>query len=83
VIRSPKRDALRAHLDAHGVETGLHYPVPLHRQPCFADVVMDRESFPVSDNYGKECLTLPLFVGMTDVQVELVIAKVREFMKCT
>jgi dTDP-4-amino-4,6-dideoxygalactose transaminase len=41
---------------------------------------MDRDSYPVSDRYANECLTLPLFVGMTDAQVETVIDKIRDFM---
>jgi dTDP-4-amino-4,6-dideoxygalactose transaminase len=83
VIKTPKRDELRAHLAANGIETGLHYPVPLHRQPCFAHVAMDRENFPASDRFSNECLSLPLFApGMTDVQIDLVIEKVRDFMAC-
>lgn len=81
VIRTPRRDPLRAYLEANGIDTGLHYPVPLHRQPCFANVTMDRTSFPISDRYAKECLSLPLFIGMKDAQIELVIEKVRSFMR--
>jgi dTDP-4-amino-4,6-dideoxygalactose transaminase len=80
VIRTPKRDELRAHLAANGIETGLHYPVPLHRQPCFAHLSIDRDSFPVSDRFSNECLSLPIFSGMRDAQVELVVEKVRDFM---
>ena len=80
VIRTPKRDALRAHLEAKGIETGLHYPVPLHRQPCFAKLVIDREGFPVADRYARECLSLPIFFGMSDAQVDIVIEEIRGFM---
>jgi dTDP-4-amino-4,6-dideoxygalactose transaminase len=77
VLRTPDRDALRERLAANGIETGLHYPVPLHRQPCFQYLEMDRSSFPVSDRYANECLTLPLFAGLTDAQVDYVIENVR------
>ena len=80
VITTPKRDALRAHLQEHGIETGLHYPVPLHRQPCFDGLAMDRESFPVSDRFANECLSLPVFVGMSLTQVDTVVEKIRGFM---
>jgi dTDP-4-amino-4,6-dideoxygalactose transaminase len=80
VIRTPRRNELRAHLAANEIETGLHYPVPLHRQPCFAKLAMNRESFRVSDHYSSECLSLPLFVGMTDTQIDSVVYHVRSFM---
>ncbi|HET9393807.1 MAG TPA: DegT/DnrJ/EryC1/StrS family aminotransferase [Candidatus Rubrimentiphilum sp.] len=80
VIRTPQRDALREHLAANGIETGLHYPVPLHRQPCFANLAMDRDSFPVSDSYANQCLSLPIFAGMTGEQIDLVVENVRAFL---
>jgi len=79
VIRTPRRNELRAYLGAIGIETGLHYPVPLHRQPCFAHLESVTEQFPVSDHYANECLSLPLFIGMTDTQVEMVIDGIRRF----
>jgi dTDP-4-amino-4,6-dideoxygalactose transaminase len=72
VVRTPKRDALRAFLQERGIETGLHYPVPLHRQPCFSGLALDRGSFPVSDRYASECLSLPLFTGMDQAQLDYV-----------
>lgn len=81
VITTPRREALRAHLAENGIETGLHYPVPLHRQPCFEHIAMDRESYPVSDRYANQCLSLPVFVGMSDEQIDLVVEKVRGFME--
>jgi len=72
VVRTPKRDALRAFLQERGIETGLHYPVPLHRQPCFSALDLDRDSFPVSDRYASECLSLPLFTGMDKAQLDYV-----------
>lgn len=82
VITTPKRDELREYLSENGVESGLHYPVPLHRQPCFAHLTMDRESFPQTERYSNHCLSLPVFVGMTDDQIDTVIEKVRGFMQC-
>jgi dTDP-4-amino-4,6-dideoxygalactose transaminase len=72
VVRTPERDALRAFLQERGIETGLHYPVPLHRQPCFSALKIDRDSFPVSDRYASECLSLPLFTGMEQAQLDYV-----------
>jgi dTDP-4-amino-4,6-dideoxygalactose transaminase len=79
VILAEQRDRLRVFLGEHGVETGLHYPVPIHRQPCLAKLEMDRESYPVSDAYARNGLSLPMFAGMTDVQTRRVVTAVRAF----
>ncbi len=83
VVRTPHRDALRAHLDAHGVQTGLHYPVPLNRQPVLAASVAKPDSYPNADDWADQGLSLPLFPGMTDAQVDAVIKAVRDFFTAT
>jgi dTDP-4-amino-4,6-dideoxygalactose transaminase len=79
VVRSKDREALREHLRRAGIETGLHYPVPLHAQPALARFVTDPRSFPVADRYARECLSLPLFVGMTERQLDHVCQTIRRF----
>lgn len=79
VILCEQREELRAFLRERGVETGLHYPVPIHRQPCLATLDIDRTSYPVTDRYARGCLSLPMYSGMTDVQANCVVAAVREF----
>lgn len=81
VVRTPKRDALQKLLETRGVSTGLHYPVPLHRQPCFSGYDFPRQSFPIADQYARECLSLPLFVGMTDAQLDYVTELVCDFLR--
>jgi dTDP-4-amino-4,6-dideoxygalactose transaminase len=77
VLRSKERDRLREHLRLAGIETGLHYPVPLHAQPALTRFVADGKSYPVADRYARECLSLPLFVGMTQAQVDRVCKTIR------
>ena len=79
VVRTQQRDALREHLRKVGIETGLHYPIPLHRQPCLASLDVDRSSFPQADRWANEGLSLPLFYGMTEAQVDRVVGAVRDF----
>ena len=79
VVRSRERDRLRDHLQRARIETGLHYPVPLHAQPVLSRFVADRGQFPVSDQFARECLSLPLFTGMTLDQVGLVCQRIRDF----
>jgi dTDP-4-amino-4,6-dideoxygalactose transaminase len=79
VILSSERERLRDHLRRSGIGTGLHYPRPLHAQPPLARLVADAQSFPVADRYARECLSLPLFVGITEAQVEQVCRAIRRF----
>ncbi len=79
VVRTKARDALRAHLQAHGIATGLHYPLPNHRQPCLAGLKCDRASFPIADAWANEGISLPLFYGMTDRQLDRAADTVRAF----
>lgn len=78
VIRTSDRDALKAHLEAAGIQTGLHYPVPLHKQPCFAALAGGLE-LPVAERWAAEGLSLPLFAGMNEAQADRVVATVRHF----
>jgi dTDP-4-amino-4,6-dideoxygalactose transaminase len=79
VILSERREELRAFLRQRGVETGLHYPVPIHRQPCLETLEIDRTSYPVTDTYASDCLSLPMFSGMTNAQANRVVSTVRSF----
>lgn len=79
VIRTPRRDELREALQAKGIQTGLHYPIPLHRQPCFSHIACNRNSLPVADAWANEGLSLPLYAGMTDNQLNYVISTIRGF----
>ena len=80
VVRAQDRDALRAHLDGEGIQTGLHYPVPLYRQPCLADIAAPSpEGFPVTEDWAGNGLSLPMFAGMTEAQQGRVIAAIRAY----
>jgi dTDP-4-amino-4,6-dideoxygalactose transaminase len=72
VVRSPERDALRQRLAAQGVQTLIHYPVPVHLQPAYADLGYKPGSLPVTERICQEIVSLPLFVGMTGEQVRAV-----------
>jgi dTDP-4-amino-4,6-dideoxygalactose transaminase len=79
VVRCRDRDRLRDYLQGEAIETNLHYPTPLHAQPALARFVADPPSFPVADRYARECLSLPLFVGMTEAQVDRVCEAIKQF----
>lgn len=79
VVRHPARDRLRDHLQARGIGTALHYPLPLHLQKCFAHLGHKAGDFPVAERAARECLSLPIYPELTDDQVERVGAAIREF----
>jgi dTDP-3-amino-3,4,6-trideoxy-alpha-D-glucose transaminase len=79
VVRTPQRDALRAHLERAGIETLVHYPVPPHRQPAYAGTSADRVQLPVSDRVATEVLSLPIGPHLDDRAVDEVIAAVVAF----
>ena len=81
VIRHPDRDQLADHLGKNGVGTGLHYPMPLHLQACYADLGYKEGDFPVAEKAANECLSLPLFPEMTDTQQAYVCEQVIKFFK--
>lgn len=70
-IRSD-RDGVRARLRQSGVESGVHYPVPLHRQPCYAHLDLDEGAFPESERAAREVLTLPIYPQLDDARVDRV-----------
>lgn len=78
-IRHPRRDALREHLAKLGVGTDLIYPVPLHRQACYAGLGKGPGSFPVAEAAAATCVSLPIFPELTDEQVDTVVAAVNSF----
>ena len=78
VVRSQARDALRASLDAQGIQTGIHYPIPVHLQPAHADLGYGAGDFPVAEGIAREVLSLPIFPEMTREQVATVADAISE-----
>jgi dTDP-4-amino-4,6-dideoxygalactose transaminase len=67
-----RRDRLRQELLEDGIETGVHYPIPLHRQPCYAAMGLQEGSFPESEAAAREVLSLPLHPMLSPADVERV-----------
>jgi dTDP-4-amino-4,6-dideoxygalactose transaminase len=78
VVRSQKRDALRAQLEDAGIGTLIHYPVPPHLQECYKDMGRGIGSQPVSEEIHREVLSLPMFPHLTEAQVHAVTTAVSE-----
>jgi dTDP-4-amino-4,6-dideoxygalactose transaminase len=71
-VRVPDRDAVRARL-APEIETGIHSPTPVHLQPAYADCGYARGDFPVAERLAEETLSLPMFPGITEAQIDAVV----------
>jgi dTDP-4-amino-4,6-dideoxygalactose transaminase len=76
-IRTPDRDRYADILRGGGMATGIHYPVPVHLQPAYADLGYGPGRFPESERASHEVLSLPLFPEMRDDQVQTVAAAIR------
>jgi dTDP-4-amino-4,6-dideoxygalactose transaminase len=76
VVRSRKRDELQRFLTDHGIETGIHYPIPVHRQPALRSVPHVAGELPVTDRLASEVLSLPMFPTISDEQIRYVADRV-------
>jgi dTDP-4-amino-4,6-dideoxygalactose transaminase len=79
VVRHPRRDELKKHLEANKIGCALHYPLPLHLQKCYASLGYKAGDFPVAEQAAKECLSLPIYPELTDGQIRRVAEVVSEF----
>ena len=79
VVESDARDELQKHLTAAGVQTGIHYPVPIHLQPAYAARGHKAGDFPVAERQAARVLSLPMFPELTGEQIGRVAEAVAEF----
>jgi dTDP-4-amino-4,6-dideoxygalactose transaminase len=73
VVRHPQRDRLRQRLHARGVATLVHYPIPVHLQPAYADLGYRAGGFPAAERAAREVVSLPLYPGLSERQVDRVV----------
>jgi len=78
VVRTPKRDALLAHLNGRGIGAGIHYPTPLHRQPAYLSLGYGDVSLPATEQAAREVLSLPMYPELHRDQIDAVADAVRE-----
>jgi dTDP-4-amino-4,6-dideoxygalactose transaminase len=76
-VRLAQRDAWRAWLTEREIGTGVHYPIPVHLQPAYADLGYRQGAFPVSEAVASEVLSLPMFPELTDAQIDEIAAVLR------
>jgi dTDP-4-amino-4,6-dideoxygalactose transaminase len=81
VIQHAYRDGLMSHLQRAAVSTGIHYPIPVHLQPCYGTLGVRRGSLPVTESLAPRVISLPMFPEMSNEQVEYVVSAIANFQK--
>ncbi len=81
VVRSERRDELRAHLQERGVASAVHYPTPIHLTEAYAHLGLGPGSLPVSEAQAERICSLPLYPGMSEAELEQIVAAVDGFTK--
>lgn len=81
VIQVDKRDIVQEALRKAGIQTGLHYPVPLHLQKAYEYMQLGGGSFPVAEAYAKKLLSLPMFPELTEEQIHCVSSSLKKIVE--
>ena len=81
VIRTKYRDELIDYLNNKEISTIIHYPVPPHLQKAYEYLEVDRKELPITEQYAKEVLSIPLYNGMTEEEQDYVIDVINGFKK--
>ena len=79
VIRCDRRDELENYLTDNGIGTVKHYPIPMHMQKAYEDLHIAKGTLPIAEEISSTVLSIPMYYGMTDKEVEYVIDKLNEF----
>ena len=78
-IRSKKRDALAEYLTDKGIGINKHYPIPMHLQDCYRDLNIPEGALPIAEEISATQLSLPMYYGMTDEEIQYVIDAINHF----
>lgn len=78
-IRCLERDVLEKYLNDRGIETNKHYPIPIHMQECYRDLNIQQGTLPIAEEISATELSIPMYYGMTDSQIQYVIKTINEF----
>lgn len=79
VIQTEKRDALQTYLLKNGIETKIHYPIPIHLQKCAQSLGYKKGDLPTTEKQSQRILSLPIYQTLTQRQLDYVIKKIRSF----
>lgn len=78
-IRCKERATLEKYLNNKGIGTNKHYPIPMHMQECYRDLNIPQGAFPIAEEISSTELSIPMYYGMTDDEIQYVINVINEF----
>lgn len=78
-IRSERRAELESFLNENGISTNRHYPIPVHLQECYTDLEYKKGDFPVAELISDTQISIPIYYGMTDEEIDYVVATLNNF----
>ncbi len=78
-IRCAERNALEQHLNEKGIGTNKHYPIAIHMQECYKDLNIPQGTLPIAEEISATELSLPMYYGMTDEEIQYVIDTINEY----
>lgn len=78
-IRCKRRKELEEFLNSKGIGTNKHYPIPMHLQECYKDLGFKKGDFPIAEEISETELSIPMYYGMTDEEVQYVIDAINAF----
>jgi dTDP-4-amino-4,6-dideoxygalactose transaminase len=79
VVRCKQRDELQKHLENHNIQTQIHYPIPPHKQACYANTPLANLALPITEQIHCEVLSLPISPVMTKEEIQAVVDAVNSF----
>ncbi len=80
VIRVNQRQKLIEHLNSKGIQTGIHYPTPIHLQEAYSYINYRKGSFPIAEKYANEILSLPMFPELKEEEIKIVTKEIKDFL---
>ena len=80
-LMSERRDELQAYLEEKGIGTNKHYPIPMHMQECYKDLGIKEGELPIAEEISSTELSIPMYYGMTDEEIQYVIDTINNFDK--
>jgi dTDP-4-amino-4,6-dideoxygalactose transaminase len=79
IVKCHDRDDLQKYLLKNGIKTQIHYPIPPHLAECYTRLGYKKRDFPITEEYANKVLSLPLYNGMTDVEIDYVIDVINRY----
>lgn len=79
VVRCNRRDELEKYLSEHGISTVKHYPIPIHRQKAYTDLMIKEGELPIAEEISRTVLSIPMFYGISEEQIQFIIKCIEQW----